>query len=110
MASRNEGYARPEWNYSPVCPDGYDYVRPWCKLKGYAGAPPDVPEPPRVPPEIILEQTKGLVGDISARVDVVTSKVDMALASTGLALLLAFAALIAANLKPLCRSFWRRSG
>jgi len=30
---------RPRWNYqdSAVCPDGYDYVQPWCRARDYYG-------------------------------------------------------------------------
>ena len=30
---------RPQWNYqgSAVCPEGYDYVQPWCRARGYYG-------------------------------------------------------------------------
>jgi hypothetical protein len=38
VASSQE-LVRPRWNYegSAVCPDGYDYVQPWCRARGYYG-------------------------------------------------------------------------
>jgi len=38
-AAPAQDVVRPRWNYqgSAVCPDGYDYVQPWCRARGYYG-------------------------------------------------------------------------
>jgi hypothetical protein len=38
-AAPAQDVVRPRWNYegSAVCPDGYDYVQPWCRARGGYG-------------------------------------------------------------------------
>ena len=36
-ATAAQNLVRPTWSYSAVCPGDYDYVQPWCRLRGYTG-------------------------------------------------------------------------
>ena len=100
MSSPTEGYVHPKWAYSAVCPGGYDYVAPWCKLHGYAGPVPEGYEPPRQPGEAMVQRSEALVGQAWMMVDGISTKANMAMIGSGLALIIAFAALLTSNLKP----------
>jgi len=106
MTSETEGYLRPEWAFSPVCPNGYDYVAPWCKQRGYAG---DAPSEKILPPgpcgemvenaRAVAQNAHALAGQAWMKADGLTHRTETANLAAGAALLIAFMALLVVHVR-----------
>jgi hypothetical protein len=92
-----EGYERPTWAYSAVCPNGYDYVQPWCKQRTYTGEPPSKKETEQVPfgPwDVQLQRAITLSEQSWEKAQSFGAKADFAAISSALALATAFATFV----------------
>jgi hypothetical protein len=102
MTAPTQGYIQPGWVISPECPDGYDYIAPWCKLRGYSGGAPEMADGEKQPPspcDVVVNFTRGLTFKAWGNLDLAGAKGDMATIGAGTALIIAVIALISARLK-----------
>ncbi len=91
-------YVSPTWQYSAICPEGYDFVRPWCKLHGTSEqAPTDAIPPSNV--GTLVEGARAIAIQSMQYSDKVHAEIKYSTISSGLALLIAFAALAGTLLK-----------
>jgi hypothetical protein len=103
MTEPTEGYVQPGWVISPECPDGYDYVEPWCKRHGYSGAAPQTAEGQKQPPDpcdVVVSFSRGVAFSAWGKLDFGSAKSDMAMVGAATALIIAVMALISLRLKP----------